>query len=227
MEESVSQEAQTTTEGSTETTGDTPTITYGGGKFQSAGDLDNAYLELQSTFSKKLGAFTGAPEEYKFEVEGFEENDLSSFITEFGLNNQVSNEKANELYQGLSELEAKRAEQYEQQQAEYIKEQTELLGTNAEARIKNVTDWVNANGGEGASDKLNLMAAGAEGLAIIENIMKNAQNVGTPANVPASEGITLEKVNEMQFAKDQYGNLKMDDPKYAAKVRELRASLQR
>jgi len=182
MEDSVSQEAQATTEGSTETTGDTPTITYGGGKFQSAGDLDNAYLELQSTFSKKLGAFTGAPEAYTFEVEGFEEDDLSSFITEFGLNNQVSNEKANELYQGLSELEAKRAEQYEQQQAEYIKEQTELLGTNAEARIKNVTDWVNANGGEGASDKLNLMAAGAEGLAVIENIMKRSQSEGTLEN---------------------------------------------
>lgn len=224
MEESVSQEAQT--EGSTETS-EAPTITYGGGKFQSAGDLDNAYLELQSTFSKKLGAFTGAPEAYTFEAEGFEENDLSSFITEFGLNNQVSNEKANELYQGLSELESKRAEQFEQQQAEYIKEQTELLGTNAEARIKNVTDWVNANGGDGASDKLNLMAAGAEGLAIIENIMKRSQSAGTPANVPASEGVTLEKVNEMQFAKDQYGNLKMDNPEYAAKVRAMRASLQR
>ena len=229
MEENTTTEAQATNEGSTETTepgGDNPTVAYANGKFTNVGDLESSYLELQSTFSKKMGAFEGAPEEYSF-GEDFEANDTSDILTQWGKDNALSNDGLTSLYSKLSELDAVREAAFNEQQEAYVKEQTELLGTNAEARIKNVTDWVNAQGGEGASDKLNLMAAGAEGLAIIENIMKRSQNVGTPAHTPATEGVTLEKVNAMQFAKDEYGNLKMDNPTYAAKVREMRASLKR
>ena len=203
-----------------------PTISYADGKFNNVGDLESSYLELQSTFSKKLGGFEGSPEEYKFDKEDFESNDMSEALGAWGKENALSNDGINSLYNALSEVEAGKAKAYEESEAAYVKEQTELLGVNADARIKNVSDWVNANGGEGASDKLNLMAAGADGLAIIENIMKASQG-NTPTNVPAQEHITVEKVNAMQFAKDEYGAYKMDNPAYAAKVRELRSKLQR
>ena len=215
---------------STESTGnettETPTITYANNKFTNVGDLEKSYLELQSTFSKKMGAFEAAPEEYTFSTEGFEPNDMTNTLGEWGKENQLSNDGINSLYSKLSELDTKKEEAWKAEQETYIKAEMEKLGSNAETRIRNAKDWLNANGGEGASDKLDLMAAGAEGLQIIENIIKASQGA-RPTTVPGQEQVTREKVNAMQFAKDQYGNNMMDDPKYAAKVRELRAQLQR
>lgn len=225
MEDTQSQEAQTvdTTNEVSDTT--TPTMSYADGKFSNVGDLEKSYLELQSTFSKKMGSFEGAPEEYSF-GEDFEANDTANMLSEWGKENSLSNDGINSLYGKLNELESKRSEDFQAEQDAFIKGEMEKLGTNAETRVRNVKDWLNANGGEGASDKLDLMAAGAEGLQIIENIIKNAQGA-TPTHVPAQEAISKEKVDAMQFAKDEYGRFKMDDPKYAAKVRELRAQLNR
>lgn len=226
MEENTSTEAQTVdTTNEVSQTNEEPTITYANGKFTNVGDMESSYLELQSSFSKKLGAFTGAPESYEFNAEGFEPNEVSEFVTKWGAENQVNNEKANELYKGLSELDAAREAQYEEQQQAYVAEQMEMLGTNAETRIKNAADWINAMGGEGASDKLDIMAAGAEGLQLIENIMKKSQGVAPVAPSQPSVHVTEESILEMQTAKDQYGNDKMNDPKYAARVRELRKQL--
>jgi len=222
MSEETAQTASTET--ATETTEATPTITYANNKFTNVGDLEKSYLELQSTFSKKMGGFEGAPEEYTFRAEGFEPNDMTNTLGEWGKENSLSNDGINSLYSKLSELDAKKEEAWKVEQDNYIKAEMEKLGANAETRIRNAKDWLNANGGEGASDKLDLMAAGAEGLQIIENIIKASQGA-RPTVVPAQEQVTREKVNAMQFAKDQYGNNMMDNPQYAAKVRELRSQL--
>ncbi len=205
---------------------DNPTMSYADGKFSNVGDLEKSYLELQSTFSKKLGAFEGAPEEYKIEKEDFEADDYSNLLTDWGKEHQLSNDGINSLYDGLSEIDKARQAQQQEAEQTYVKEQTEILGSNASTRIKNASDWVLANIGEEAAESINQMWGGAKGIEAIEKIMKMSQGA-TPTNIPAQEYITLEKVNEMQFAKDQYGNFKMDDPSYAAKVRDMRAKIQR
>jgi len=210
---------------STENT-ETPTLSYADGKFTNVGDLEKSYLELQSTFSKKLGGFEGAPEEYAFSQENFEADDYSGLITEWGKEHELSNDGANSLYEAMREIDSKRNESASEAENTYVKEQTELLGQNADTRIKNATDWVKANIGDEAADSINQMWGGAKGVEAIEKIMKMS-NGAVPAPVQAQEHITIEKVNQMQFAKDQYGNDKMNDPAYAAKVRSLRAQLQR
>ena len=226
MEENTSTEAPTVdTTNEVSQTNEEPTITYANGKFTNVGDMESSYLELQSSFSKKLGGFQGAPEAYEFSSEGFEANELSEALGKWGTENQLSNDGINSLYGALSELDAAREAQYEEQQQAYVAEQMEALGTNAETRVKNATDWINAMGGEGASDKLNIMAAGAEGLQLIENIMKKSQGVAPVAPSQPSVHVTEESILEMQTAKDQYGNDKMNDPKYAARVREHRKQL--
>lgn len=212
----------------TETTegGENPTMSYADGKFTNVGDLEKSYLELQSTFSKKLGGFEGAPEEYAFSQENFESNDMSDALANWGKDNNLSNDGINSLYNTMSELDSMRNAQATEAEQTYVKEQTELLGTNADTRIKNATDWVKANIGDDAADSINQMWGGAKGVEAIEKIMKMS-NGAAPAAVQATEHITIEKVNEMQFAKDQYGNPKMDDPTYAAKVRELRGKIMR
>jgi len=211
-------------ESTTEAT-ETPSVNYANGKFTNVGDLEKSYLELQSTFSSKLGAFEGAPEEYAFSQEGFEANEMTDALTAWGKENQLSNDGLNSLYGKLTELDAGRTEAETQAEQAYIKEQTEALGTNATTRIKNASDWVRANIGEEAAESINQMWGGAKGVEAIEKIMKMSQGA-VPTTAPAQEHITKEKVDQMQFAKDQYGNNKMDDPAYAAKVRALRLQLQ-
>lgn len=226
MEENTSNPATESTGTEPTEGGENPTLSYADGKFTNVGDLEKSYLELQSTFSKKLGGFEGAPEEYSFSHEGFEANETSEALTAWGKEHQLSNDGINSLYGALSELDAKRNEAQTESEKAYVKEQTEALGTNADSRIKNASDWVRANIGEEAADSINQMWGGAKGVEAIEKIMKMSQGA-VPTTAPAQEHITIEKVNAMQFAKDDYGNLKMDNPKYAAKVRELRASLMR
>jgi len=137
----------------TETTGETPTLSYADGKFTNVGDLEKSDVELQSTFSKKLGGFEGAPEEYTFSVDGSESNETSEALTAWGKENQLSNDGINSLYNAVSELDAKRSEAQAEADKAYVTEQKEALGTNADTRIKNATDWVNANNGTEAAKR--------------------------------------------------------------------------
>lgn len=225
MEENSSNPATDSTGNTTETSGDNPTITYAG-KYNSVGDLENAYIELQSTFSKKMGAFEATPEQYTFSQEGFESNDMSDALGTWGKENSLSNDGINSLYDALGTLDTARATAQTASDEAYMKEQTEALGQNATSRIKNTSDWVRANIGEEAADSINQMWGGAKGIEAIEKIMKMSQGAA-PVNTPAAEHMTLEKVNAMQQALDQYGNFKMNDPQYATMVRGHRANLSR
>jgi len=205
---------------------ESPEISYADGKFTNVGDLEKSYLELQSTFSKKLGGFEGAPEEYSFSQEDFEANETSEALTTWGKEHQLSNDGLNSLYGAMTELDKSRAVAQEEANQKFLTEQMETLGSNAETRVQNASDWVRANIGEEAAESINQMWGGANGIEAVEKIMKLATGA-SPAQAPAQESVTIEKVNAMQFAKDEYGRFKMDDPSYAAKVREMRAQVKR
>jgi len=206
---------ETTTEG-----GENPIITYANGKFSNVGDLEKSYLEAQSFIGSGLGGFAGKPEAYSFDGENFEANDMSNALSEWGADNQLSNDGINSLYGAINSLDATRAEAQTKAEASYVAEQTEILGTNATSRIKNASDWVSANIGAEAAESINAMWGGAKGVEAIEKIMKLSQGAA-PTATPAQTFESAEKVKQLRFAKDDYGNRKMEDPKYAAYVREM------
>lgn len=202
-----------------ETTGETlATTTYANGKFKSVSDLENAYGELQSSYSKKLGGFDGAPEEYTLN-EGFEANATVEALQAWGAENQLSNDGLNGVLEILNTTQAKEAE-------EYATAQRESLGKDADARIQNAADWVRANLGEEAVAAIDSMWVGAQGIETIEKIMKMANSGATPANVNVAPALDADKVKAMRFAEDEFGNRRMStDPSYRAKVLAAEAQL--
>lgn len=191
--------------------GETQSVTsYLDGKYKSVSDLENGYRELQSSYSKKLGGFKGAPEAYEL-ADGVESNSRIEALQQWGKTNQLSNEALNEI------ISMDLATQKTDMEA-YISSQKEILGKDADARITNVSDWVKANVGPEAVNTLGGMLTSAESVKLFETIIKNSQGTA-PAQVPAAKSIDRETLNAMRFAKDEFGNRKMSsDPAYRAKV---------
>lgn len=211
---------ETTPEMTTETTEtiESP-ATYADGKYQSVGELEKGYLELQSTFSKKMGAFSGAPENYEFN-EGFVTEDnqgLADMLTEWGRENQMNND-------GLNSLVGKYNEYQAAQKEAMIADEFSKLGENAKTRIDNARSFLEANLGEEMTQGL---AANMNSAVAIEAIEKLISLTKSPQVAPtqAQAGIDAEKVKAMRFAKDEFGNRKMEDPKYREKVLALEAQL--
>jgi hypothetical protein len=218
-------EAQAAPEASTETTveatpdtlveGSDTEVTYANGKYKSVSELEKGYAELQSTFSKKLGAFTGAPEEGYTLAEGVESSPRLEALQEWGKENQLSNEALNSIIEMDRETTAKAQEAY-------IAEQKEALGKDADIRLQNIADWAKAQVGEEYTDTFNAMITSAKGVELMEALMKNSQGQA-PTTEPSKPTYTKDDLNAMRFAIDKNsGQRKMSvDPAYRAKVEAL------
>lgn len=212
-----------TTQPSTETTvvgddgGTSSTKSYIDGKYKSDTDLENGYKELQSSYSKKLGAFTGSPDAYELS-EGIESNSRIEALQIWGKENQLSNKALNDI------IEMDMATQKTEMES-YITQQKELLGKEADARINNVSDWVKANVGADGVKTLGDMLVSAESVKLFEAIIKNSQGTA-PAQAPAAKVVDRDTLNQMRFAKDEFGNRRMSsDPAYRAKIIALEEQL--
>ena len=211
-------ETEATTETTVEgTNGETAITSYLDGKYDSVSALESGYKELQSSYSKKLGAFTGAPEEYTL-GEGIEANSRIEALQEWGKENQLSNDALNSII-------TLEAENTQRETEAYIQGQKELLGKDADARLNNIQDWARANLGEDNMADFNSMITTAKGVEMFEAISK--MNSGTtPA--PANTNTVADKdtVRQMRFAKDEYGNRRMStDANYRARVEEMESQI--
>lgn len=189
------------------------------GKYKSVSELEKAYGELQSTFSKKLGAFEGAPENYTIPEQMIDDPTVN-FVASWGKENNLSDKGLQNLLDGYSK--------HQQEQIEaYQKSEIAKLGKDATDRIRNVTDWVNATAGDKA-DAINILAAGAKGIEALEALRNAAK---TPAPTEASPKIIMdeEKLNHMQFEeKDAHGERRyVSDPQFRARVLAMREQLQK
>ena len=224
--ENESQEAQATNEGSTESTatvvdestGETVSeTTYANGKYKSVSDLENGYAEAQKFISSKLGGFEGAPEAYEI-AEGFQDSPIADALSQWGLENSLSNDGLNGVLEVITQAETAQANAYRESQIE-------ALGKDADTRIKNATDWVRANLGDDAVEGVNSMWVGAKGIEAIEKMMKLSQGTA-PAEKPANTFADAEKLKAMRFAKDEYGNRRMSsDPAYRDMVLKAEAAM--
>ena len=189
-------------------------------KFNSVGELESSYKELQSTFSKKLGGFEGSPETYT-RPEGIDENDsVYNYASHWGKDNQLSDKGLSSLVEGYTNHMKTEAEAY--QQAEL-----KSLGDNAKQRVDNAHDWIKANLGEEYIDAMNSSFIGAKGIEAIEKMASlSKQTAPTSVTASPSRSYDNDTLKSMQFAKDEFGNRKMSsDPAYREKVNSYRTAL--
>ena len=180
-------------------------------RYKSVSDLENGYKELQSSYSKKLGGFDGAPEAYEMN-EGLEASDS---LQAYARDNQFSNEALNGLVEYYNGDIATRNEAF-------VNEQREALGSDADARLNNVQDWAKANLGADAMDAFKGMITSAKSVEMFETIMK--MNNGTaPAQVSQPKTmVDKDTIHNMRYAKDEHGRRKMSsDPAYRSKVENM------
>lgn len=194
--------------------------TYANGKYQSVGELESAYTELQSTFSKKMGAFSGAPEAYEFPEGSIDPSNqpLADMLGEWGKENQMSNDGINGLIGKYSEFQATQKEAA-------INDEFAKLGDDAAVRIDNAKNFLEANLGNEATSAL---AANMNTAAAIEAIEKLITMSKTPGVAPAqgSPNLSKDAIREMRFAVDDNGRRKIEDPAYREKVLKLESGLQ-
>ena len=195
--------------------------TYADGKYNSVGELEKGYTELQSTFSKKLGAFSGSPEAYEFADGSITEGNqgLADMLGEWGLENQMSND-------GINGLIGKYNEYNQTKHDANIDAEFAKLGADADTRIGNARSYLEANLGVEATQAL---AGSMNSAASIEAIEKLIALNKSPqvAAVQGGDIVTTDKLHEMRFAIDEHGNRKMEDPKYRAKVLAAESGLLR
>jgi len=224
MSEEMAQAQEQTTEGVTtetttanESTGEQTVTSYANGKFKAVSELENSYMELQKSYSQKLGKFSGAPEEYTFN-EGYETNSMTEALASWGKENQLNNDGLNGVLDVMNKVQETEAKAYRESQMA-------ALGKDADARLANTSDWVRANLGDDAAEGLNSLWVGAKGIEVIEKIMKLSQGTA-PASVPSAPAIDADQIKAMRFAEDAYGNRKMSsDPAYREKVLKMEAML--
>ena len=230
MENTTTQAEQTTTDTSANTESTTVTdngesteqvTTYMNGKYKSVSELEKGYENLHSRF----GSFTGSPDEYSMS-EGTEfnsEHPILAEIQKYGKENNLSNEGYNSLVNVLLDNEKANIEAQEAQTVQVMKD----LGPNANERVQNITDFVNANmelneGMKGLIDQAKDQPGGVE---LIEAFIGMTKKTG-----PASEQVAApmktynkEELHKMQFANDEYGNRKMNDAAYRKQVEDYSA----
>jgi hypothetical protein len=222
--EQTSQSASTESTTVTDTGESTEQVTkYANGKYTSVSELEKGYENLQS----KFGSFSGSPDEYSL-AEGTEINNEHPILAEiqaYGKENNLSNEGYQNLVNVL--LNNERANQEDMQaQSDQVKKD---LGANANERIQNIDDFINANleVDDRTKGLLDLAKDQPGGVELIEAFIGMTKKTTLASEQVAAPVKTYnkEELHKMQFAMDEYKNRKMNDPSYRKKVEDYSAKL--
>ena len=194
---------------------------------EAAYEQAKAYTELQ----KRFGSFTGAPEEYElglseeisenFNAEDLADdpiyNDYKEIAKEMGINQEGFNKLAELYVRGqLAEIKAFDAVREQEMKA---------LGNNAERRLGNIQDWAKANLDAEAQEGLAAALTTAGAVQAVEKLIAKTRNAPQAQDTPAAPSIDHAKLREMMTARDEFGQPKMNDPAYKAKVNKLYGQL--
>jgi len=182
-------------------------------KYKSVEDQARSYPELQ----KKMGSYTGAPEEYSNEFlgDGFEPGEsfdsAQELFRELGTS-QEGYEKLMAFHH--QEMEAL-ANHYNNPAAE-----REALGANSDLRIGNVDRFLKANLSDDEYAEMSQYVTSAGSIKLVERLAQ----LTAPKKLPSQggdnpTGATSESLEKMRYAKDENGNFKMSvDSAYKAHV---------
>lgn len=182
-----------------------------------------AALKSYGELERRFGAFKGAPDDYTITLsenlanEGLSVDTTDPVFTaakEFAKNANMSQDGFN----GMVELYAM------QKLAEHKAEQAAMaadiasLGDNADRRIHNLEQWAGANLDQELLEGFKDMAISARAVRAMERIVSMTRNAPVSVNnASPSTGVSEAEVREMQFAKDEHGNRRIQtDPAFRA-----------
>lgn len=182
-----------------------------------------AYVELQ----KKFGSFTGAPDEYEYNVK----DEWSEKGYEFNADDPIfdmAKELARELgmnqegFDRLMDLEAMRTIAINEAERDFFEQEMKALGDNAAARVENMSKWGKANLSEDQYSAFEEMINSAQAVKVMESMI--AMTRSAPVDVPdkvSNPGISKADLDAMQFAEDGFGNRLINtSPEHRAKFKE-------
>lgn len=184
-------------------------------KYPNLAEQAKAYPEL----SKKFGAFTGAPEKYEYRVSeqakeaGFvpdPEDPMLESVMEFAKKNEINQEG----FDGLVELYAMEKIADAKAEEERTQKELEALG-NHEKRIDDLQKWGEANLPKDMQEAFAELFPTARSIEAMEMIIgKTLESSLSVTDGQSGKTYTEADVLEMQFALDEYGNRKTNDPVY-------------
>ena len=185
-------------------------------KFKSVEDLVKSYQILES----KMGNFVKAPERY--EIEGIDIDndpilqDLAAEAKQLNMSNEAFSRLVNKHIQAETQMEKMRMQQ------EFAK-----LGPDAKGRIDHINGWLNENLNPHQAKVLMESARDAETVQAIEALIQAAKpSIRSGPTIQQARPVAYQSPHELLYAKDQFGNLRMEsDPEYAAMVNKRLANM--
>jgi hypothetical protein len=191
---------------------------FKGEKYKSVSDQAKAYVDLE----KQLGTFTGAPEEYEVQLEDAA-LDTSHLMADPMLDwfkgtakeLNMSQDSFNKILNGWVGQEV---EQFKQDREKQI----EALGTNAPARLQNLTDWGKANLSQEEWELYQGVATSSEGVRLLEALVsKTRETPMVQGTVQPKSSNTPEELRKMRAEKNDSGQLLMSiDAEHRRKVQQ-------
>lgn len=194
---------------------------YKADKYKTVGEQAKAYAELE----KRMGAFTGAPKDGKYDVKLPEQLDgsldldhplLKSF-TEWAREHQMNNESYNQVVGMLAAYEAELAPDPAQVKA--------ALGDDADTRIRNVSAWAKANLALDEYELLRSATAGANAADVFKLTEKLIAKARQPRAAKPGQDVPAGQPTGEAAIKAAQGKIGPDgkrlvetDPQYRAMV---------
>lgn len=180
-------------------------------KFKDIGSLINSYKHLEG----KMGSMKGAPETYQINddiYDSFSEDMLGS-LTDTAREMGLDNDGMNKMLQAASKQATLEAD------ANWEMEKHKL-GQYADEELSDAVSYLNANFTPEVSEQLQGMVSTAAQFKALKEAVMSSNKQSAPAqnqNQPVQQSDS--DIQKMLFAKDEFGNLKMEtDSQYAAKV---------
>ena len=212
--------------------GETPEW-FKGDKYKTVADQAKAYTEAE----KRLGAFTGAPEEYSLDLpEGYElpegveatldkEDPLAVAFTAWGKENNVSQKAFSDM---LAMYMDQQVRDYEAMTGT-AQAEMERLGDTGASRLDALAKWGKANMDEELFEKFRSAMVTADAVEAFEYVIGKTRNaqMPDPTNInPNLMATKRQELLELQDAKDENGKLKwVTDPIHRAKIERLQKEI--
>jgi len=186
-------------------------------KFNDIGALINSYKHLEG----KIGNLKGAPENYEIDAEVFDHysdsvlNGVAATARDLGLDNEGLNKLLSVAQQNT----------VQEQEANWAIEK-QKMGQNAEREIADAVQLLNANFTPEVSETIQGMIQTADQFYAMKELLGNSKSSAPAQNTNVVNQPSESDVQKMLYAKDDYGNLKMEsDSAYAAKVNRMMQDL--
>ncbi len=204
-------------------------------KYRAEGRSEQEALELQAKsyteLNSRFGSFTGAPESYEAMlsdeltesgVELITDDPMIEGAMELAKDLNMNQEGFTKLVNMYGQMQLAEYQALEQQKADEMK----ALGSNSGQRIEGINKWVDANMDSETAEGLRGVINTAAGVKAVEQLIAKTKTAPVaPQDAAPAPSITSAELSEMQFAKDEHGNRKMNDPAYRKEYEKKRDML--